>query len=160
MSNQIEEIFVAIKYGRIDEYKKLIESVDLNILNDSNMNMLQMAVIRKRDECVDDLLKRKIDLNNRDYRGEAALHYAAAKKDVVVMKKLIERGADVNILDNYGNNPLWVAVFYAKGDYEAVKLLLKKDANPVNKNKNDKSALDFAKQINDNELLKMLSECL
>ena len=44
---------------------------------------------------------------------------------------VITRGANVNIIDCYGNNPLWYAVFNANDDYCLVKLLVKYGADAL-----------------------------
>mmetsp|Transcript_2479 Transcript_2479/g.4633 ORF Transcript_2479/g.4633 Transcript_2479/m.4633 type:complete len:711 (+) Transcript_2479:220-2352(+) len=48
----------------------------------------------------------KIDVNGGDYDGRTALHLAAAAGHVKVCKFLISKGADVNVVDNWGGRPL------------------------------------------------------
>ncbi|MFP5131252.1 ankyrin repeat domain-containing protein [Phocaeicola coprocola] len=71
-------------------------------------------------------------------------------------KLLLQKKAQINIIDRYGNNPLRVAVFNAYGDYRIVKLFLKYNTNIQNKNRVNRSPLDFAKQINDLDLVNIL----
>ncbi|WP_410523091.1 ankyrin repeat domain-containing protein [Phocaeicola coprocola] len=73
-----------------------------------------------------------------------------------MVKLLLQKKAQINIIDRYGNNPLRVAVFNAYGDYRIVKLFLKYNTNIQNKNRVNRSPLDFAKQINDLDLVNIL----
>ena len=72
------------------------------------------------------------------------------------LQLLLAKGGKVNILDSSGNNPLWYAVFYADGDYQFVKLLIKYGADALSKNKAMRSPLDFAKEIGDEMMTKIL----
>lgn len=80
----------------------------------------------------------------------------AAYFNLEIAELLLQKKAQINIIDKYGNNPLWVAVFNAHGDYRMVKLFLKYNANIQNKNRANRSPLDFAKQINDLDLVNIL----
>ena len=64
----------------------------------------------------------------------------------------------INIIDYYGNNPLWYAVFNANDDYCLVKLLVKYGADALSKNNAMRSPLDFAKQIEDTEMINILTD--
>ena len=96
------------------------------------------------------------NINQQDYKGETPLHYCAAYFNLEIAELLLQKKAQINIIDKYGNNPLWVAVFNAHGDYRMVKLFLKYNANIQNKNRANRSPLDFAKQINDLDLVNIL----
>ena len=65
--------------------------------------------------------------------------------------------AELNTEKNdFGNTPLWTAVFNANGNYELVELLLKHGANPNSVNNADNTPLKFAETIQDEELIKKL----
>lgn len=66
--------------------------------------------------------------------GYTALHYCAQEGKVDFAKVLVEKGADLNIKDVYGNTPLFKAVFFSKGDTELIDLLLINGADPDVKN--------------------------
>ncbi|MFL2870643.1 MAG: PQQ-binding-like beta-propeller repeat protein [Pirellulaceae bacterium] len=59
--------------------------------------------------------------------GEQLLK-AARDGDLADIKKLIDSGADVNFVDQFGITPIWQAAL--KGRAEAIKLLLELKANP------------------------------
>ncbi len=87
-----------------------------------------------------------------DYYNKTALHFCAEKKIIVsnnnkyntlyYIKLFIERGADVNAQDAYGNTPLHYAAQI--DNIEAVKLLIAKGAYFNIKNKRDETPCDVA----------------
>lgn len=52
---------------------------------------------------------------------------------------------------------LCYAVFYANNDYRLVKLLVRYGADALSKNNAMRSPLDFAKQIEDTEMINILA---
>ena len=53
------------------------------------------------------MLDRNVDINATDADGgRTALHFAAGTGQVDVAKVLVQAGADINIVDNWGKNPL------------------------------------------------------
>lgn len=46
------------------------------------------------------------DVNKRDSHKRTPLHLAVLNGDVNLVKKLLERGANVNLVDDVGSNPL------------------------------------------------------
>ena len=77
-----------------------------------------------------------------------------------IAKLLLQKQAEINVYDYYGNNPLWYAVFEANKteDYRMVKLFLEHGADIHHKNKADRSPLDFAKKVNDTALINLLTQ--
>jgi len=51
-------------------------------------------------------MKSKFDINGKDYDGRTALHLSSAAGHVHVLRFLISRKADVNVVDNWGGRPL------------------------------------------------------
>lgn len=158
---EIDTVYTAVRYDREDDYKKYIDSVDINCLRTNGKgNLLQAAIACKHFKYVKDLLERGINVNNKDEKGETVLHYfgQVGIKDVELAEELISHGADLNIKDKFGNNPLWYAVFYARGDYGLVRYFIGKGADPLNKNSSGWSALDKAEQLEDEVLIKILTK--
>jgi hypothetical protein len=60
--------------------------------------------------------------------------------------------------DVYGNGPLWRAAFDARGNYRLVEILIAAGADPNQKNKSDKSPIDFAVTIGDESLKTLLEK--
>ncbi len=69
-----------------------------------------------------------IMVNESDSNGNTLLHAACSKGRLDIVKKLIERGASVNVANSWYSTPLGYAVL--RGHYEIVEFLLKHGANP------------------------------
>jgi ankyrin repeat protein len=156
----MSDIFQIIRANNIKEYYLEINNIDINTLNEYKQNLLQESIAYNSHDISCDLIKRNINLNHKDDDGKTSLHYCAAHGNYDVAKLILENGGDINICDNYGNNPLWVAVFNARGVYNLVRLFIVFKANINSKNNADKSPLDFAKQIEDEELMNILIQTL
>lgn len=70
------------------------------------------------------------------------LHFAAEGDFVPVIAALIEKGADVNARNRFGNTPLMLAA--GRLDPKAVKVLLEHGADAAATNQFGKTAADFA----------------
>ena len=85
------------------------------------------------------LIDRGADVNKP---GWAPLHYAATKGHVAVMDLLLENHAYIDAASPNGSTPLMMASMY--GTASAVKLLLEAGADPLLKNEQGLTAIDFA----------------
>ena len=76
------------------------------------------------------LLAAGFDPNRPDWQGRTALHHYAGRGDIPNGRLMLERGADINALDDqYRGTPLaWAA---RKGHEDMVRLLLSEGADPV-----------------------------
>lgn len=95
-------LHVAAMYGHIDIVKLLIGyGADINSMTNSEQyTALHLAVQNKKSEIVDVLLNsQKCDLNKQDNFGNSALHYACLIQDAVIIRKLINHGADFGIIN-------------------------------------------------------------
>ena len=150
------EIFSIIRNGLTEHYHLSISSTPINCDNELGQNLLQEAIAYYRNSIAVDLVNRGININHQDNRGLTPLHYCVQHNNLTIAELLLAKGGKVNILDSSGNNPLWYAVFYADGDYQFVKLLIKYGADALSKNKAMRSPLDFAKEIGDEVMTKIL----
>lgn len=150
-------VFEIIRWENKEVFIKALDLVDINILTEDKKNMLHVAIAHN-PECATILLERGINIDQQTRDGDTPLHYAADLQQFDSAKKIIEKGCQINLLDKHGNNPLWYAVFGAKGKYKLVELLVKNGADPLSKNKAGRSPLDFAQQIKDEELIKILKK--
>lgn len=154
---QHRDIFSIIHYGTNEEYFEAIADADFNIVK-HGQNLLQESIACNKPDIAADLIKRGIDLNFQDGKAMTVLHYCANYGALSTALLLIQYGANIDIIDNFGNQPLWYAVFKAQGKYDLVKLLVENGADCGHKNNAGRSPLDFAKQINDTELVDLLSQ--
>lgn len=150
------DIFQHVRLNDINALKMAIGSIDINIVNESGQSLLHEAAVNNSVKCAQELLDKGIDSNIKDNKGMTALHYSAANNSVDVAVEIIGQGGDLSIFDDYGNQPLWTAVFNARGQYKMVELFINYKANSNHKNNSDKSPIDFAKQINDQNLVAIL----
>ena len=110
-------------------------NMDLNATDNNNkLNALHLATISGMDNSVIFLLSLGVDPNVQDSKGYTALHYAVKFNHIRIIKKLLQRGADKNILEQkYNKSPIMMArkkpeimeLFRNKGICE--KLFLKPD---------------------------------
>lgn len=150
------DIFSIVRNGLYEQYLKLINNIYINCQNENGQSLLHEAIVANNNEIAIDLINRQININHQDCKGMSSLHYCALHHNSLIADLLLKHKADVNIEDLYGNNPLWTAVFNAHGDYQMVKLFMKYGANEHHKNQASRSPIDFARQIEDVNLLKIL----
>ena len=149
-------IFNVIRRGTLEQYKLSITKVNIDVCNEYGQNLLQESISSNKDMISIDLLERNIDINHQDGKGQTPLHFCAQYLNTHIAELLLRNNANINIIDNFGNNPLWTAVFCAHGDYQIVKLFMKYGADAHHKNKAGRSPLDFAYQIDDFDMLDIL----
>lgn len=86
------------------------KSTDLSTINALNIQLIEMLEIEDKEneiwkKGVRDLIKEGADVNVRDKNGMTLLHHIASFS--YIPKLLIENNVNVNIVDNYGNTPLY-----------------------------------------------------
>ncbi len=98
-------------------------------------------------------------MNLVDEDKQTALHCICNYPNIEVARSILEHGGDINKRDKYGNNALWTAVFNCKGRYyEMVELFMKYNPDVTTKNNAGRSPLDFAIQVGDDKLIKLLKK--
>ena len=109
-------------------------NMNLEDTDENQMNALHLATRNCMENSVIYLLNLGINVNLKDKEGNTALHYAVRKGQIRIIKKLIQRGADINIPDFKKkktpvmlakNNPEIMEIFRKKGICE--KLFFKPD---------------------------------
>ena len=97
---------------------------------------------------VDRMLSEGTDPNVRDSAGWTALHFAAERQDAALIERLLATGAEVDVADEFGNTPLWRAVFtYRNGSAEPIRALLAAGADRHRPNTNSVSPMTLAETI-------------
>lgn len=121
---------------------------------------LELAAYNGEKQKVVQILKTKPDIDHRDSFGGTALHCAMFQKDSTIIEILLDYGFDPNAKGiKNGYTPLHDAVWAT--NMEAVKILLKRGANPGIKNKDGITAYKFAKKSGKEEIaeyIKVYSE--
>ena len=114
--------------------------VDVNHLNGSGESPLMMAALKGELDLAVTMVSKGADVNKT---GWTPLHYAASNGHVAVIKLLLENHAYIDAESPNGSTPLMMAGMY--GNVETVKLLLDEGADPLLKNQQGLTALEFAK---------------
>lgn len=123
----------------------LQKGADPNAKDDQGYSPLQVALTYRKLELIDILLAKGADANITDrWTGQSALALACALGLDSEVGKLVEAGGDPNAKDAQGKTPLHVAVQNSYSSSEAVRLLLKKGADPLQKDNEGHSAYDLA----------------
>ena len=126
------------------------------VLNDKgdNTDVLDALLYHQIDfECVG-----RIDMGDKNFENHTPLSLAASKNMIHSFKILIDKGANPNFkIIQTGDTILHIAV--KKGNIEMVKLLL--DTNKIKfeeKNKENKTALDLALELNYENIYTLIKE--
>jgi ankyrin repeat protein len=100
----------AAKSGDVAEIRRLISNgVNVNATDSSGFTALMSAVVDATD-AVPDLLSAGANVNTKDnVEGATALTIACQRKNLQVIKALVNHGANVNAISKYGQTPLMTA---------------------------------------------------
>lgn len=91
----------------------------------------------------EELIRSGVDVNDRDYAGNTALHDAALKGHLDIVRLLLDNGAIIDIRSGAADLDTPLIDAASRGHLEVVKFLLDRGADPRILNAQGKSALDF-----------------
>jgi hypothetical protein len=117
------------------------KKTDVDARNANDESPLMMASLRGQDELVRKLIARDAAVNKP---GWTPLHYAATNGHVAIMKLLLDNYAFIDAPSPNETTPLMMAAMY--GSTQGVELLLAEGADPLLKNQQGLTAVDFAKR--------------
>ena len=134
-------LLIAIREPSPRVVQVLLASPQTNVelRNGNDESPLMLAAIKGQMDLVKQLIARDADINKP---GWTALHYAASSGQVEIMKLLLEKYAFIDAQSPNGTTPLMMAAMY--GSPDSVKLLLDEGADPLMKNQQEMTAMDFA----------------
>ncbi|MGD1983848.1 MAG: ankyrin repeat domain-containing protein [Chromatiaceae bacterium] len=102
------------------------------------------------------LLDTGVDVNARTSDQSYALNRAAVFNQVEMVRLLLERGADPNVQNSEGDTPLICATKYAGGEKATVQLLVDGGTDLTIRDKDGKTALDYAKAADQLDAVELL----
>lgn len=117
--------------------------VNVEFRNVKDESPLMLASLKGLTDLCRQLIGKGADVNKP---GWAPLHYAATHGHLDVINLLLENHAYIDAGSPNGTTPLMMAAHY--GTPTAVKLLLEAGADPLLKNDQGLSAIDFAQRAN------------
>lgn len=120
--------------------------VNVEVRTEKDESPLMIAAIKGRLELARRLIARKAEVNKT---GWTPLHYAASspqEASTAMVRLLLEHHAYIDAESPNKTTPLMMAAHY--GTPGAVKLLLEEGADPLLKNQQGLSAIDFAQRAN------------
>jgi ankyrin repeat protein len=152
------DIYQLARNGEYSELAALKQTgVDLNMVNEFGENILHVAITYKKPEIVSLAILSSVQVNKQTKKERLSpLHLACETKQFEVCKQLIEAGADIDLCDDIGRQPLWYACWLPKGDYGIMELLFQHGANPEHIDKNGMSPLSFAKAQTKQKLIELI----
>lgn len=157
--SNINKVFQSIRLNNIKEFNNLIEKVDIDSQDEDMQNFLHQASVENNIEIARILIQNGININHQEINGKTSLHFCAEFQSILVAEEILSLNyANIDLKDNFGNTPLWTAVFNARGNYNLVNLFVKHKANAMSINKAGRSPIDFAIQIKDELLINILTK--
>ncbi|AKH19183.1 ankyrin repeat domain-containing protein [Sedimenticola thiotaurini] len=154
----IHSIHDAIFDGDIDRVRSILDAgINMEEKNsDGDTPLLTCCTYRPLAEVMALLIDQGADINARNAKGESALSIAVGKKNGPVIDILLKHNAEVNVISDDGQTPLFRAAY--KNLVEYAKEMLRRGADPnLNpRNPEDGTSLLWAAGTGDLELVEML----
>jgi len=135
-----------------------VTNATVNLSDSNGRNLLSLVVNYGDAPMLQWLLTKDPALDQQDRNGWTALHFAAQAYAVEMAALLILSGATVDLADNFGNTPLWRAVFESRGQGAMLHLLLTNGANPDQPNNSGISPRQLAETIANFDVKQFLSQ--
>ena len=129
--------------------------VQVEVRTPNDESPLMMAALKGRLALATRLIEREAEVNKP---GWAPLHYAATDaggQAPAMVRLLLEHHAYIDAESPNGTTPLMMAAHY--GNPAVVKLLLEEGADPLLKNQQGLTAIDFARRANRAEVAEIIA---
>lgn len=132
-----KELLKAISTNNNNDIKILelleVPGIDINIQDEDGYSPLHLAVDLNREVVVKALLAKGANVNTINDAEATPLHTAIRKGSPALIENLLNvEDIDINVRDNNGNTPLYLAVLEEK--QKAIEILVAKGANATIKN--------------------------
>jgi ankyrin repeat protein/Tol biopolymer transport system component len=128
--------------GNLERVDSLLQTMDVNVLDDKGRTSLLYAVGCRRPKVFDLLLAKGADVNLGDQNGLYPILMAAEQQHEKFIDSLIAYGVNVNTKDIHGNTPLLLSVI--RGDVQQTQKFINANAQIDTKNQRGNTALAIA----------------
>ncbi|XP_046582590.1 putative ankyrin repeat protein RF_0381 [Haliotis rubra] len=130
-------VLLALDVGSTEIFDILVnKGADLSVVNEDEESILHLAIEEGNVEIVNSILAQNIvDINSTDCDGTTPVLLTALMGNIEVFDILVNKGADLSVVDDDGNNVLHLACL--EGNEDIVKRVLSMGILDVN-TKNDK----------------------
>ncbi len=147
-------LYLALQEPSLKAAQVLLDwpQTNVNVLNAQGESALMLAALRGQQEIAAWLIRRDADINKT---GWTPLHYAASNAHLAIMSLLLENHAYIDAESPNGTTPLMMAALY--GSATAVKLLLDAGADPLLKNQQGLTAINFAQRANRTDAIEIIA---
>lgn len=148
----------AVEIGDCDIIEEYLRSGKKNIYSDvpspydDGFTQPLIVLLTAFPQCMARVLPDDIDINQK-FEDDTLLIYAVYNQNTETAELLLNKGADINILNRNHMTPLFIAV--SQDDVNMVELLLKHNADTTIRNNNGKTAFDVCKQMPTMEVCKL-----
>lgn len=150
-------LFLAMRddSAKVATYLLSQPGVQVEVRTPNDESPLMMAALKGRLALATRLIEREAEVNKP---GWAPLHYAATDASAqapAMVRLLLEHHAYIDAESPNGTTPLMMAAHY--GSPTVVKILLEEGADPLLKNQQGLTAIDFAQRANRAEVAEIIA---
>jgi ankyrin repeat protein len=154
-------LFFAVSSGNVEAVRLLLERganprAKMSVGGAFTATPIEMAVVQGDVPMVRALADAGVDLNAFNDAGIPPITSAVLSNRVDSVRALLSLGADVNLTDELSLTPLMHAALVDFGDTEIVRLLLAAGAKTDQTSKDDRTALDLARQHRHAAIVRLL----
>ena len=152
-------LYWAVRYG-FPELTEVLLQANANVHQQRKLGLMTPIVLAAAlgyDDIVKILIKYNADPAIQIRGGTTPLHHASAQGHLSVVQTLLDNEVDIDVTDANGDTPL---IHAARGNHaDVVTLLVENGADMERKNKENKSAWNFAVENETDSLLFSLVDC-
>ena len=152
----LSHLHYACSWGALDVVKMLVRAgAEVSATDDAGCTCLIFAARYGNTKIVRYLVRLpEVELSDRDVDNDTALHLAAKGNHTDVAQVLIDAGADIDAVNNFGCSPLHSAC--ASGALSIVKMLVRAGAEVHATNDKGRTCLHLAAELGHTETVRYL----